>query len=132
MLSGLLGCGLGRVAGSSGGGRRRRPGSSSGRQAPAHAVPRNQPVLVRGLEKAPEHNGKVGRVVDFDSARARYIVDLGDSGTLSLRPQSLTQECAVEVDGLASRPDLNGKSGRIIGYDDASGRYMVSVQGESG
>merc|ERR1712060_737387 len=35
------------------------------------------------------------------------------------------------VEGLASRPDLNGKSGRILGYDDASGRYMVSVRGDS-
>lgn len=47
------------------------------------------------------------------------------SGTLSLRPQNLTQQCRVEVTGLETKPELNGKFGDIVNYDDETGRYMV-------
>jgi len=148
MFSSLFGgCGapVAGSAGSSGSGRRRRPGSSSGgfggvgfggatggaarRQAPPHALPVGTPVAVRGLAKAPEHNGKIGRVARFDPQRARYEVELVDGGSLSLRAQNLTQQCDVEITGLSSRPELNGKVGEVVSYDDAAGRYMVLLRG---
>lgn len=148
MFSGLLGghgAHMGGAACSSGSGRRRRPGSSSGGfggggsgfaggfggvgrgQGPAHALPVGTPVVVRGLVTAPEHNGKAGRVASFDPQRARYEVHLVDGVVLSLRPQSLTQQCEVEITGLQSRPELNGATGEIVSYDDVTGRYMVLV-----
>jgi len=96
-------------------------------QAPAHALPVGTPVVVRGLMKAPEHNGKAGRVASFDPQRARYEVQLVDGVVLSLRPQNLAQRCEVEISGLQSRPGLNGATGQIVSYDDATGRYMVLV-----
>jgi len=133
MFSGLFG-GMGGAARSSGSGRRRRPGSSSSgaREAPPpHALPSGTPVVVRGLEKAPEHNGKAGRIAKFDRARGRYDVQVVGGGTLSLRPQNLTQQCSVEVAGLQSRPELNGETGEIAHYDEGTGRYMVLVKNHS-
>ena len=37
----------------------------------------------------------------------------------------------VEIHSLKGRPELNGKAGRIMGYDEAKGRYAVRVQAES-
>lgn len=37
--------------------------------------------------------------------------------------------CAVEVVGLNRRPDLNGARGRAEGFDEASGRYHVTMTG---
>jgi len=120
------------AAGSSGGGRRRRSGSSalgSEQQPPPHALPLGTVVGLRGLERASDHNGKVGRVKRFDRSRARYDVEVEGGETLSLRPQNLTQRCEIEISGLQSKPDLNGLTGSIASYDDRAGRYMVVVPG---
>ncbi|CAD7930858.1 unnamed protein product [Amoebophrya sp. A25] len=42
------------------------------------------------------------------------------SAVLVLRPQT-----EVKIQGLKSRPAENGKVGKILGYDEAKGRYMV-------
>jgi hypothetical protein len=80
---------------------------------------------VHGLAKSPEHNGKTGEISRWDEARGRYEVQLEDGGVLSLRPQSITQLCEVEVTGLESKPELNGARGRVFNFDEARGRYMV-------
>jgi len=135
MLSGIFGGPMGRSMGTSGATHRRRPGRSAGpgrqpqQQLPPHALPSGTPVVVRGLEKAREHNGKVGRVKSFDSTRARYDVEVEGGGVLSLRPNNLTQQCVVEIAGLQSKPELNGRKGEVVSYDDGAGRYMVLVQG---
>ena len=36
---------------------------------------------------------------------------------------------AVTVDGVVSRPELNGRSGRVLAYDRARGRCSVEVEG---
>lgn len=83
---------------------------------------------MRGLVKTPEHNGKTGRVVNFDQSRSRYEVTVQGGHTLSLRPQNLTQQCEIEVTGLENKPELNGKRGDIVNYDEESGRYAVLLQ----
>lgn len=103
--------------------RQRRP-------EPPYVVPRGTPVLVTGLLKAPEHNGQQGRVEGWDESRGRYQVrlekqgDMGEETVLSLRPQNITQLLRVEVVGLESKPELNGRKGEIFNYD---GRYRVLV-----
>ena len=38
----------------------------------------------------------------------------------------------VTIDGLSSRPDLNGKGGRITGFSQEKGRYGVLIDGSEG
>eukprot|EP00401_Gymnodinium_catenatum_P007933 CAMPEP_0117606038 /NCGR_PEP_ID=MMETSP0784-20121206/79504_1 /TAXON_ID=39447 /ORGANISM="" /LENGTH=311 /DNA_ID=CAMNT_0005409103 /DNA_START=31 /DNA_END=966 /DNA_ORIENTATION=- len=83
-------------------------------------------VVVRDLAKAQEHNGKVGKVTGWDQGKGRYEVQLEGESSLSLRPSTLTQQCAVEVVGIESKPELNGKFGDIINYQD--GRYLVRLK----
>jgi len=98
------------------------------RSAPQHALPMGTAVVIRGLVGAAEHNGKSGRVLSFDAGRSRYEVNVEDGGTLSVKPQNLTQQCGVEVTGLSAKPELNGKFGDVISYDGEAGRYMVLMQ----
>jgi len=91
----------------------------------AHAKPPGVSVVVRGLTKAPEHNGRSAQICRWDEARERYDVRLDAGDMLSLRPGSVVQLCAVEVTALESRPELNGLRGRIFGFDEARGRYRV-------
>jgi len=99
------------------------------RQSPAHALPAGTAVVIRGLSSAQMHNGKTGRVKTFDAPRCRYLVAVeNDSSVLALKPQSLTQQCSIEVTGLESKPELNGKIGDIFNYDAENGRYMVLLQ----
>merc|ERR1712014_535666 len=89
-------------------------------------------VVIRGLNSAPEHNGKTGTINGFDAARIRYeVVVEGSREVLSLRPQNLTQQCSIEVIGLLSKPELNGKTGDVINYDEDTGRVMVKLHGPS-
>ena len=43
---------------------------------------------------------------------------------------SIGQRCVVS--GLASRAELNGRGGSIVGYDAQSGRHIVKVDGQEG
>jgi len=102
----------------------RRPWAKEGASLRC-AWPSGTPVMVRSLEKAADHNGRLGKIVDFDASRSRYIVFLDDGNTLSLRPENIVQKCTIEVAGLSLKPELNGKVARVTGYDDQTGRYMV-------
>lgn len=128
MVDGIFASFFGSAAPAGGGGapgdlRRRKPADD----APC-AAPVGTPVVIRGLAKRSEHNGKVGRVVSFDAARGRYDVRLEGGGLLAARPQNLTQQCAVEVVG---EPGLGGQRGDIVSYDDRIGRYVVLMQDSS-
>jgi len=116
MMGGKCGKGCGK-----GQGQQRPP-------PPAHAMPNGTLVVVHGLTKALEHNGKSGRTKGWDAAKGRYDVELeGDGGVLALRASNLTQQCNVKVVGIESQPDLNGQSGTILNYQEAQGRYLVRL-----
>jgi len=80
---------------------------------------------VGGPARAVEHNGALGSVANWDAAKGRYEVELESGNALSLRPAHLTQMCEVEVFGVGSKPELNGETGQVFQYDEASGRYNV-------
>lgn len=109
-----------------------RPGSMGGHRRsaalPPYALPRGSVVVVRSLAKAPEHNGKSGKVVGWDTTKARYEVELEGNGTLSLRPGNVTQQCSVEIIALENKPELNGRIADVVAYDDATGRYTVRLK----
>lgn len=94
---------------------------------PSYAIAKGAAVCVHSLAKAPEHNGKSGKVVGWDAARERYEVELDDGNILSLRPQHVLQLCEVEVTGLESKPELNGCTGRVESFDEGKGRYVVRL-----
>jgi hypothetical protein len=94
---------------------------------PAYALPENALVTVRGLQKAPEHNGKTGRITAWDEQKARYEVSLERNETLSLRPSNLTQRCRVEITGIASQPAMNGQLAEVINFTEENSRYMVKL-----
>jgi curved DNA-binding protein CbpA len=106
-----------------------RPRQSRGHVA--HAKPAGTRAVIRGLERAPEHNGKTGRVTGFNEERGRYDVTVESGTTMSLRPQHITELCGVEIAGLESKPGLNGRFADIFNYDDVTGRYQVLLQESS-
>jgi len=96
---------------------------------PMHALPKDSVVVVRGLGKCPEHNGRNGHVQAWDEEKRRYKVELEDkSCVLMLRPHNITQRCSIEVVDLDSKPELIGKTGEVMGYDEESQRYHVRFQ----
>lgn len=48
-------------------------------------------VTVYGLKGALQHNGKQGVVQEFNSAKARFVVKLGDEKLLAIKPENLYQ-----------------------------------------
>merc|ERR1719498_43063 len=53
------------------------------------AMPQGTNVVIHGLRNAPEKNGDFAIVMDFDDSKQRYVVQLDDGATLSLKPQNL-------------------------------------------
>lgn len=82
---------------------------------------------VVGTSKA-ELNGKVAAAATFDAASGRYQCEgLTDGTVVSLKPENvmLPQDCRVTVAGVASRPALNGRVGRVAAVD--RDRYVVQL-----
>jgi hypothetical protein len=50
---------------------------------------RGRKVVLGGLQGAPHHNGKEGRVQSFVAEKGRYVVALTSGETLSLKPDNL-------------------------------------------
>jgi len=121
-MGGMMG-GKGMGGGGKGGGSRR-----AAHPPPAHAMSNGTLVVVRGLTKAAEHNGRCGRTNGWDQEKGRYEVELEGGTTVSLRPGNLTQKCSVEITGIESRPELNGQGGEILNYDEENSRYMVRLK----
>jgi curved DNA-binding protein CbpA len=74
-------------------------------------------------------NGKVPTVATFDVTTRRYqCTGLKDDGSvLSIKPENLIlpKECTVTIDGVQSKPALNGRIGRI--RDIENERYVVQL-----
>lgn len=123
---GMMGGG-GFPGGMGGGMGRKSGGQARPPPPPPHAMPCGTRIVVRGLEKAQEHNDKTGTIAGWDANKSRYEVELekGET-TLSLRPANLTQLCRAKLVGIESSPELNGQDGDIFNYRD--GRYMVKLR----
>ena len=87
---------------------------------------------VVGLRSQPHLNGRVAASATYDPRSKRYCAEgLSENGsTLSLKPENLMlpQSTRVLIDGVQSRPSLNGRRGQIVGVDDE--RYVVELPGE--
>lgn len=119
-MGGMGGMMMGK--GGKGGGRGRPP------PPPQHAMPIGTAVVARDLTKAPEHNGKTGKIAGFDQAKGRYEVELEGDVTMAMKPTNLTQQCTVQLVGIESQPELNGQAGTVINYNEQLGRYTVRLK----
>jgi len=96
---------------------------------PMHALLEGTTVCVYGLQKAPEHNNKVGKISSWDEDRGRYEVSVsGGDDTLSLKPANVCQHCTIEIQGIESQPSLNGQSAEVISYTPDGNRYTVKLK----
>lgn len=119
--------GMGGFPGMMGKGRG-KGGRASAPPPPAYAMPIGTSVVVRGLAKAQEHNGKTGKIKGFDQGKERYEVEVDSETTLSLRPANLTQQCRASLVGIESQPELNGQSAQILGFNDQQNRYTAKLE----
>eukprot|EP00930_Biecheleria_cincta_P042705 TRINITY_DN29391_c0_g1_i1.p1 TRINITY_DN29391_c0_g1~~TRINITY_DN29391_c0_g1_i1.p1 ORF type:complete len:317 (+),score=61.81 TRINITY_DN29391_c0_g1_i1:68-1018(+) len=88
-------------------------------------VPIGMRAVVRKLLKAPEHNGKVGKIVAFDDENMRYKVQVDENTAFSLRRQNFTQVVRVQVEGLEGKRELNGLFGEVHWFDEKQCRYKI-------
>jgi len=128
MMGGGMGAGMsmgGMPPGSMGGsGQRRR------RREEPSVLPDSTRVLVRGLQGAAQHNGKIAQIVGFDKASNRYTVQLDGGDQLRIKPSNLFQQCEAEVINMQSRPECNGERVGIKDFDEAKGRYHALLKGQ--
>jgi len=79
-------------------------------------------------------NGRVAPSAIYDAASKRYRVEglTSDGKTLALKPENvlLPARTQVTIEGVQSRPALNGKRGRIVNVDTAANRYVVATGDE--
>jgi curved DNA-binding protein CbpA len=86
-------------------------------------------VYIHSLNGAKQHNGRIGKIKSFDDSKNRYTVDVGlENGPLALKPSNLQQLIQnVEIVGIESKPEYNGKMGNIASYKE--GRLIVKLSG---
>jgi len=77
-------------------------------------------------------NGKqcAGAVYDHASKRYRCQGLKPDGTVLSLKPENvlLPRQTRVRIEGIESRPQLNGQMGAVTAVDMATGRYQVDLR----
>lgn len=92
------------------------------------SIPSGTVVSLKGLVNAADRNGGRGVVQQFIPSTSRYVVQLEDSNqTMSVKPSNLLQHCKVRIHGLQSQPELNGKSGTIIAWNETKQRYNIYI-----
>jgi hypothetical protein len=106
--------------------------------------PKGTRVQVKGLKSTPQHNGKIGTVSDTSKDGNRLIVDLDGQGVaqpLSLKPANLGRMSTeleadypkgtrVQVKGLKSTPQHNGKLGTVSDTSKDGNRLIVDLDGQ--
>uniref|UniRef100_A0A7S1ID67 J domain-containing protein n=1 Tax=Eutreptiella gymnastica TaxID=73025 RepID=A0A7S1ID67_9EUGL len=116
--------GMGGMGGMGGRGRPRGP------QRP-DVIPAGTKVAIYGLQSAPHHNGKLASILEHDRNSGRYTVETQSGDNLALKPSNFTQVTAAVIRGLKSKPELNGKKGKIMRWDEDKGRYAIQIPGQT-
>ncbi|CAE7224129.1 unnamed protein product [Symbiodinium natans] len=102
------------------------PAAASARVA---GPPEGAAVILQGLSKAPQLNGKLGTVAgNVDGATGRCPVLLGDGSVKSLKVENLRQVLTgaiVRLRGLQAAPELNGVTAECGQLDLTTERYSV-------
>lgn len=110
------------------------PGGSFGGGMPRQeakrydAIPPNTIVSLKGLQSAAHLNGDRGTVRQYVPSSGRYVVELEDSDeTMSVKPSNILQHVHLTIQGIASKPEMNGKTGTVIAWNSQNERYSIYV-----
>jgi len=102
--------------------------------SPLAVRPKNVRQVLSGLARVvgtsqEAINGKVAVTATYDAATRRYQCEglKEDGSVLAIKPENLLlpKECTVTIDGVQSKPGLNGRVGRI--RDIENERYVVEL-----
>lgn len=86
------------------------PPEPTGPQADEHGdFKKGDAVRINGLEKAPELNGKIGRLKTFDIDAGRWNVDLRDGAQKRLKPDNVFKLEKVKIDSSWTVEECKGK-----------------------
>jgi len=111
---------------------------------PADGIEPGMRVRVKGLQARPDLNGCLGSVVEWDAGEGRWKVLMDDGSGLMLRASNLEVTLAasstgplvpgqrVRVAGLQARPELNGREGTVVEWDEDEARWKVIMDDGSG
>lgn len=84
-------------------------------------IPNGAVVVIHSLVSTPQHNGKQGKILGFNSAKRRFTVGCGQGQELALRPDNITQRLRVELLAVRREGDFAGclsSRADIIGADE--------------
>uniref|UniRef100_A0A7S3DXW8 J domain-containing protein n=1 Tax=Entomoneis paludosa TaxID=265537 RepID=A0A7S3DXW8_9STRA len=130
-MGGSIGGMPGGMGGSMGGMGGGFPGGGSFRQPPPKrydAIPAGTIVSLKGLVSKPEKNGDRGEIANFDPQSGRYTVVLEDTEEqLRVKPSNLLQHVHVRLHGIESQPDLNGRKGTVVSWNEGKERYSIYI-----
>ena len=73
-------------------------------------------ICLHGLEAKPELNGAGGRLISFEAAKGRYVVELerdGKKSRMLIKPQNVTRGKIPEYDQLSHSGAGAGAHGQV-------------------
>ena len=87
-------------------------------------------VTLNDIQSQPELNGKIGTVITWCPSKERYSIYVASvKKVVSLKPGNVVLETGIvaRVNGLESRPELNGKWGTVKAWIEDSNKYDVQL-----
>jgi len=119
----------------------RSKGANSDRVKDCSETILGQTVRIKNLEKKAELNGRCGVCIGYEKDQDRYVVRLitgGVESDVALRDQNFSvlkpKMCGslVQLKGLQSRPELNGRYGFVDEFLRENERYRIFVPDKPG
>jgi hypothetical protein len=97
--------------------------------------PDAQMAVLVGMKADKSLNGQRVQVLGFDKPSGRYVVKLADGSERKVKEEHLAQPDSSEapqkeeatLTGMAHDTSLNGQRVEVLGFDKASGRYVVQL-----
>ena len=85
-------------------------------------------VIIEGLVSRNELNGLTGLVLNYNKIKDRYMVKIKDTIMLWLKKANIIEMVKnIKITGIQSSPELNNKTGNIIGLVNESKRFRVKL-----
>merc|ERR1719498_1656012 len=97
---------------------------------PFDVLPEGTEVAIKGLTKAPQHNGRHGKVGLYYSRNDRYAIQLASGEAFKLRRKNIQPIAYGTINGLTKLSQANGRRVKILGYDTSKGRYKIALGGK--
>jgi hypothetical protein len=92
-------------------------------------------AILVGMKSDKSLNGKRVEVLGFDKPSGRYVVKLADGSERKVKEEHLAQPDSdaapqkeeATLTGMKQDASLNGQRVEVLGFDKASGRYVVQL-----